>query len=130
MLLCGVKHPKHMTKKIRPFSIESRLPYPTITHSRANDGVPPLEEYVIPKAHRQKVLEKMYPFVGPPKLTDVMIDIHCDKHFVVSEFKVVRELGRNWLTSPYYFESGGTVIDWWPVEEDEISKQIRSGKRS
>ena len=68
-----------MTKKIRPFSIEPRLPYPTITHTRANDGIPPMEEYVIPKSHRKKVLHQMYPFAGPPKLTDVMVEVEGEK---------------------------------------------------
>ena len=32
-----------------------------------------------------------------------MIDIECDKSFVVKDYKVVREGGQNVLASPYYF---------------------------
>jgi hypothetical protein len=107
-----------MPLKIIPIKPDPRLPYPTIT--RKGPGFTGAsEEYVIPAADREKVLLQLYPFVDPPKLTDVMIDVECEKHFVVKDFKVVREGGRNLLATPYYYESGGTVIDWWPVDEDE-----------
>lgn len=104
-----------MTSNIAPFQPDPRLPFPTIT--RPGPGlVGASEEYLIPEAAREKVLLELYPFADPPKLTDVMIDIECEKRFVVKDFKVVREAGRNLLTTPFYYESGGTVIDWWPDE--------------
>ena len=93
---------------------DPRFPYPTV--SRGGDKFAS-EEYLIPAEDREKVLKKLWLYVEPPVMDAVMIDIHCDKRFVVSEFKVVREGGRNLLVSPYYYESGGTIIDWWPVED-------------
>ena len=52
-----------------------------------------------------------------------MIDIHEDKTFKVRDFRVTREDGMNLLVSPYYPNSGGTVIDWvreeWAIEFNE-----------
>ena len=62
------------------------------------------------------MLEELYPFSPIPKLTDVLYDLHADKTFVVKDFRVTWEHGMNYLVSPYYAESGGTVIDW--VDED------------
>jgi len=42
-----------------------------------------------------------------------------DKKFKVKEFCVTKEGKMNMLVSPYYFKSGGTVIDWWPEDGDE-----------
>ena len=48
--------------------------------------------------------------------------MHADKTFVVRDFRVTWEHGMNYLVSPYYAESGGTVIDWvdenWAEEDD------------
>jgi hypothetical protein len=41
-----------------------------------------------------------------------MYDLHADKTFIVKDFLVTWEHGMNYLVSPYYAESGGTVIDW------------------
>jgi hypothetical protein len=48
-----------------------------------------------------------------------MIDIHADKKFRVKDFMVTREGGMNMLVSPYYFESGGSVIDCIPADSEE-----------
>jgi hypothetical protein len=40
-------------------------------------------------------------------------DIHAEKKFKRRDFMVVREGRMNMLVSPYYFEGGGSVIDWW-----------------
>ena len=67
------------------------------------------------------MLEQIYPFSPIPKLTDIMYDIHADKTFIVKEFRVTWEHGMNYLVSPYYPESGGTVIDWW---DDNWSEEL------
>jgi hypothetical protein len=92
---------------------QPRLPYPTVPRQHPGDPAIKSEEYIIPQAHKGKVLKEMYPFLGVPKLSAKLLDIEENKRFVVKDFKVVRELGRNWLVSPYYYSSGGTVIDWW-----------------
>jgi len=71
-----------------------------------------VEEFIIPDEDKELVLAQLYPFSPIPKLTDVMYDLHADKTFVVKDFRVTWEHGMNYLVSPYYPESGGTVIDW------------------
>lgn len=90
--------------------IEEKLPYPT-QPMYFPDGTW-VEEFIIPEEDKEIVLEQLYPFSPIPKLTDVMYDLHADKTFVVKDFRVTWEHDMNYLVSPYYPESGGTVIDW------------------
>jgi hypothetical protein len=92
------------------------LPFPTSVMTRDGKGCPTSEEYLIPIHAKKEILESMYPFEGVPDLADTRYDIHEGKKFVVGEFKVVRENGTNYLVSPYYYASGGTVIDWMPAD--------------
>ena len=89
---------------------DEKLPYPTHPMFFA-DGTS-VEEFIIPEEDKEIVLEQLYPFSPTPKLTDIFYDLHADKTFVVREFRVTWEHGMNYLVSPYYPESGGTVIDW------------------
>jgi hypothetical protein len=102
-----------MTNKI---FYEERLSFPT-KEVKVSGGK--VEVYIIPDEKKGEVLKKIYPFIPVPSLEDVMTDIHEDKKFKVKEFCVTREGKMNMLVSPYYFKSGGTVIDWWPEDGDE-----------
>jgi hypothetical protein len=84
----------------------------------------PVQLYDIPDDQKEAILEQLYIFRPVPALDDVMEDIHAEKRFRVREFLVAREGGMNVLASPYYLESGGTVIDWEPV------RRARKGKRA
>lgn len=90
--------------------IEEKLPYAT-QPMYFQDGSW-VEEFIIPEEDKEIVLGQLYPFSPIPQLTDVMYDLHADKTFVVKDFRVTWEHGMNYLVSPYYPESGGTVIDW------------------
>lgn len=90
--------------------IEEKLPYPT-RPMYFQDGTS-VEEFIIPEDDKEIVLEQLYPFSPLPKLSDVVYDLHADKTFTVREYRVTWEHGMNYLVSPYYPESGGTVIDW------------------
>ena len=90
--------------------IEERLPYATKPLIFPNGEI--VEEFMIPDEDKEIVLEQLYPFSPVPNLTDVLYDLHADKTFVVKDFRVTWEHGMNYLVSPYYPESGGTVIDW------------------
>jgi hypothetical protein len=90
--------------------IEERLPYATRPMYFPNGAS--VEEFIIPDEDKEIVLEQLFPFSPIPKLTDEMYDLHADKTFVVKDFRVTWEHGMNYLVSPYYPESGGTVIDW------------------
>jgi len=100
---------------------DEKLPYQTRLMYFPNGAS--VEEFIIPDEDRELVLEQLYPFSPIPKLTDVMYDIHADKKFVVKDFRVTWEHGMNYLVSPYYPESGGTVIDWWGEnwDDDELA---------
>ena len=105
--------------------IEEKLPYVT-QRMHFPDGSW-VEEFIIPEEDKEIVLEQLYPFSPIPKLTDEMYDIHAEKTFIVREFRVTWERGMNFLVSPYYPESGGSVIDWmdedsW-VEDDEFDEE-------
>jgi hypothetical protein len=105
--------------------IEERLPYPT-QPMYFPDGTW-VEEFLIPEEDKEIVLEQLYPFSPIPKLTDVVYDLHADKTFVIREFRVTWEHGMNYMVSPYYPESGGTVIDWmdqdsW-VDDEEYDEE-------
>src|SRR3990172_3410705 len=90
--------------------IEERLPYPTRPLVFPNGTS--VEEFIIPDEDKEIVLAQLYPFSPIPELSDVLYDLHADKTFVVKDFQVTWEHGMNYLVSPYYPESGGTVIDW------------------
>ena len=109
--------------------IEERLPYPT--RSLVFPNGTSVEEFIIPDEDKEIVLAQLYPFSPIPKLSDVLYDLHADKTFVVKDFRVTWEHGMNYLVSPYYPESGGTVIDWMDEEwgsgedaEDEFDEEF------
>ncbi|HAF94541.1 MAG: hypothetical protein A2X34_09825 [Elusimicrobia bacterium GWC2_51_8] len=90
------------------------LPFPTRL-LKVEGGY--VDEYIIPADKKEEVLKKLYPFVPVPSLDAVLLDIHEDKQFKAGDFRVLRGDDMDWLVSPYYPNSGGTVIDW--VEPDE-----------
>lgn len=109
---------------------EPKLSYPTRLVSAGGEMV---EEYIIPETEKTCVLEQLYPFDPIPSLSEMMYDLHEEKQFRVGEFRVTRESGMNMLVSPYYFKSGGTVIDWMPPDfkpGGTISRRIRGHSAS
>ena len=102
--------------------LDEKLPYQTRPMYFPNGAS--VEEFIIPDEDRELVLEQIYPFSPIPKLTDIMYDIHADKTFMVKDFRVTWEHGMNYLVSPYYPESGGTVIDWWDESWDEVFDEL------
>jgi len=92
---------------------KERLPFPT-RNVRAVGGM--IEVYVIPDEKKTEVLEELYPFIPVPSLDEERYDVHAEKRFRVKDFCVTKESGMNFLVSPYYFERGGTVIDWLPID--------------
>ncbi len=99
-----------MTKSL---DVTRRLPFKTRPLEALGRTV---EEYMIPVAMRGTVLEVLYPFSPVPRLGEVRYDLHEGKLFQVRDFRVIRDMGMNWLVSPYYSSSGGMVIDWAPPD--------------
>ena len=86
------------------------LPYPLLP-LKMMEG-PDAQEYQIPETEREKVFQEQYPFVDCPRMDDIRFDLHEQKRFVVREYRLIRECGRNFIVSPYYPHSGGMVVDW------------------
>ena len=101
-----------MRPSIQP--AEVKLPYPT-RPLQVQGGT--VEEYIIPDENKAEVLGKLYIFRPIPSLDEELYDIHEEKKFRVRDFRVTWEGGHNFLVSPYYPRSGGTVIDWMPADE-------------
>jgi hypothetical protein len=105
------------------YTMEERLPFPTRplpVHGGA------IEEYIIPEDQKEEVLKQLYIFEDIPSMDEERFDLHEGKLFTVRDFKVVIENGHNFLVSPYYANSGGSVIDWMPAEwanEDETQDE-------
>ncbi len=91
--------------------VEKKLPFPLVKVWNENENRF-CQEYEIPNEKKKDVLVKLYPFVGCPDLNAELFDIHAGKKFIAIEYKVIRENELNYLVSPYFYESGGTVIDW------------------
>ena len=106
------------------------LPYPTRPVTAGGEAV---EEYIIPEGDKAGVLERLYPFDPVPSLDDMMYDLHEEKVFRVGDFRVIRGPVMDMLVSPYYFRSGGTVIDWMPPDFEPggfLSRRIRGQEGS
>ncbi len=89
-------------------------PFPSKTRRQDKGGRVTSEEFLIPEDRKQAYLDEHYPFEGVPNLSDRKYDLHANMHFIVRDYMLVRENGTNFIVSPYYYESGGTVIDWMP----------------
>lgn len=99
---------------------EPVLNFPLVTVKTDAKGRVVSERYEIPDAERAKVLKQLWPFGGkPPALEEERFDLHAGKRFKVRDFLAYREDELNLLLSPYYPESGGSVIDWMPANWDE-----------
>jgi len=109
---------------------EKELPYPRQPLLMSSGTT--VEEYIIPDSDRQKVLELLFLFSPVPDLDEVMFDLHEEQPFLVRQYRVTREGNNNFLVSPYYPQSGGTVLDWVSQENAQdpngIMVQIRKVK--
>lgn len=104
--------------------LDPPLPFPLKTVDSATG---PVRVYEIPEEMKEEVLKRLYIFQPVPSLDDLMEDVHAEKTFRVREFLVAREGRTNVLASPYYLESGGTVIDWWLIRRN---KKVRHKPRA
>lgn len=107
-----------------------RLDYPS--REVVKDGGKTIEVYDIPEKDREAVLQELYLFEPCPRLDDTRFDLHEGRAFRVSDFLVVREDDSNFVVSPYYLHSGGTILDWIrldrmePDTDDEIENEYNN----
>ena len=104
-----------------------RLDYPS--HEVTKDGGKAIEVYDIPKEDREAVLQELYIFEPCPRLDDTLFDLHEGRPFQVRDFLVVREDDSNFAVSPYYLHSGGTILDWIPLDrlEPDTDDELDNG---
>ncbi|MFA4943808.1 MAG: hypothetical protein WC789_03805 [Lentisphaeria bacterium] len=109
------KFVKHKSgNKVQPVvPAERKLPYPTRPLAVQGGTV---EEYIIPDDKKADVLAQLCFFRPIPLLDEEFFDVHEGKNFRVRDFRVTWEGGQNFLVSPYYPSSGGTIIDWMPAD--------------
>ena len=66
--------------------------------------------------NKQEYFDKNYPFYEKPLLTDKRKCIHCEKIFVVGEYKVFKnKVDFEFICCPYAPDCDGTVIDWFII---------------
>ena len=82
-----------------------------------------IQSYDIPDKAKEEVLTEMYPFQPFPELEDIFYDIHEGKTFIVRDFNVIRDHEINFPVSPYYLNSGGSVLDWMTPDRLECSNE-------
>jgi hypothetical protein len=96
----------------RRFDYNQKLPF-TTRPLEVQGGV--VEQYIIPDDMKEEVLQQLYIFTPVPALDEERYDLHEGKLFKVKDFMVVWDNGHNFLVSPYFGSSGGSVIDWMPA---------------
>ena len=84
---------------------------------RKADGVM-VDVYDIPDYRKAEMLVELYPFAPYLSMDDTLFDLHEGRSFKESDFMVVREDNSNFAVSPYYLHSGGTVLDWLPLDSE------------
>ena len=97
------------------------------THRRRkSDGVM-VDVYDIPDDRKAELLDELYPFAPSPSMDDTLFDLHEGRSFKVSDFLVVREDESNFAGSPYYLHSGGTILNWIPLDRMESDTDDEDG---
>ena len=100
------------------------LPYPLKEVECADGTVQRI--YEILDGDKAKVLADLYPMTDAPSIDDTLYDIHERKEFKVRDFLVIRWCEGNLLASPYFPQSGGSVLDWMPPGSDECAVTLRT----
>ena len=80
--------------------------------------------YEIPEDKKEEVLEDLWPFTGIPSIEEAFIDIHEGQQFNLKDYMVIRFDTYNMIVSPWYFKSGGTVLDFLKEDDNGISVQM------
>ena len=106
-----------------------RLEYPTRTAVKGDGKT--IEIYEIPSDRRIDELRSLNKLIQRPGrereaafeiLPDpdtVLFDIHEGRWFRLGDAMVIREDDSNFAVSPYYLHSGGTILDWIPLDRLE-----------
>lgn len=104
---------KQVVKKSDP------LPYPLLTHK--DDTYDDELYYDIPDAEKETVLKRLWFFTSDIEMSTVLHDIHAGQDVEFGNCIVVRRDGIDYICSPMYWESGGTIIDLLQRRDEAIS---------
>jgi hypothetical protein len=72
--------------------------------------------------NKETYFKKHYPFGDRPKLTDKKRCIHCNREFVVGDYKVQIDCDIEYIVCPSAPACSGTVIDWTDVRKTNKNK--------
>lgn len=86
-----------------------------------------LDVFVIPPEKKYEVLASAYLFSPVPRPNDVLEDIHTGREFLFKDLLVVKNNDRVELETPFFWDGGGSVIDWVPASSPR-QKELREAK--
>lgn len=114
---------KQMMLQILGEEQQPYLPFKLRWHSYEYNGETMYVDqyYIIPMEKKQEVLEQLWIFDPVPSMEDIYWDIHEQAFFKIKAFKVIRWKDHNIMVSPYYFKSGGTILDMVKAEDNDKS---------
>lgn len=92
------------------------LPFPLKEVATSDGGTTCI--YDIPTDQKMAVIEQLYFLEPVPKEDAILLDLHSERRLMLKDAIVVREDGVNFIASPYYPESGGTLLDF--AEESDF----------
>lgn len=111
---------------------EEKLPYDLQIHSTEEFGGEAY--YVIPEKEKYECLKKCWPFIGCPKPSTKVLDIHSGETFPFKDAFIIRWENRNVVVCPDYFQTGGMCVDIVEPSENlsivrrKIRKNMVTGK--
>ena len=89
---------------------QNPLPFPMELVETSDGGS--VKMYDIPEDRVKEILEQLYFLEPVPAMDDMILDVHENKRFRFREARVVREGKYNFIVSPFYPVSGGTILDF------------------
>lgn len=69
-------------------------------------------EYVVPGKDKGRILDELNPMKTHLTPNCTRFCLHQQKTFRLARCRVIRYNGRNLLVSPWYDQTGGTLLDW------------------
>ena len=88
---------------------EEKLPYEL--EVRHDDEYGDECVYAIPDEEKYECLKKCWPFIGCPKPSTKVLDLHSGETFLFKDALIIRWENRNVVVCPEYFRTGGTCLD-------------------
>lgn len=88
-------------------------------------------EYVVPNKDKDALIKELNPLKNRLSANSTRFCLHQQKTFKLRKCRVIRYNGRNLLVSPWYDQTGGTLLDWvapYRASKDESTPCKEPGK--